>query len=150
MCNMVTMQTSLPAFVEDPALASASAKPLSLPMVIRAIAPVSAMPLSLPVLVEEPAMATASAQPLMGRPAVRSQASSEKYLPRADGASFQFQSEAFRLSTQAKISELILTAAASTETCSGTNALLAKKALKFRRVLERSPFASAIVTAVQC
>ncbi|KAK1929916.1 hypothetical protein P3T76_014591 [Phytophthora citrophthora] len=126
MCNMVTMVTSLPAFVEDPALASAPPKPLSLPLVVSAIAPAAVNPLSLPIFVEEPVK---TAKSLKTSPAVRCQPSSEKYLPRADGASLQFQNEAFRLRTQAKISELVLAA-----TCSGTNALLAKKALKYRRV----------------
>ncbi|KAG1691355.1 hypothetical protein DVH05_027017 [Phytophthora capsici] len=130
------MQTSLPAFVEDPALSSASPKLLSLPMVIPATTLVSVKPLSLPTVVEESAKVTDSVQPLMASP------ESEKYLPRADGVSFQFQSEAFRLRIQAKISELMLSA--STETCNGTNALLAKKTLKYRRVLERRPFASAV------
>ncbi|KAG2763985.1 hypothetical protein JG687_00012821 [Phytophthora cactorum] len=113
MCNMVTMQTSLPSFVQDPATVSVSAKLLSLSTL---------------------------------NIAVQRQHSSERYLHQADGVSFQ--SEAFRLRTQTKISELVRTATASTEGCSSTNALLAKKALKYRRVLERHQFASA--AAVLC
>ncbi|KAG2763984.1 hypothetical protein PC129_g14599 [Phytophthora cactorum] len=112
MCNMVTMQTFLPSFVQDPATVSVSAKLLSLSTL---------------------------------NIAVQRQHSSERYLHQADGVSFQ--SEAFRLRTQTKISELVRTATASTEGCSSTNALLAKKALKYRRVLERHQFASAATTA---
>ncbi|KAG1693795.1 hypothetical protein DVH05_022899 [Phytophthora capsici] len=135
MCKMLTMPTSVPAFVEDIALASASPKLLFLPMVITGTTQVSVKPLSLPTVVEESAKVPDTVQ--MSRP------SSEKYVPRADGVLFQFQSEAFRLRIQVKISELMLTAA-STETCNSTNALLAKKTLKYRRVLERRPFASAV------
>ncbi|KAH7479914.1 hypothetical protein PRIC1_008536 [Phytophthora ramorum] len=113
MCNMMTMQSSLPPFVEDPACKSVSAKPLPLP-VLR-IAGRRSLPLS-----------------------------SERFLPHPSGVSFE--NEVFRLRTQAKISELVRTATTS-EVCS-TNALLAKKALKYRRVLERQPFARS--AAVQC
>ncbi|ETI33484.1 hypothetical protein F441_19692 [Phytophthora nicotianae CJ01A1] len=111
MCNMVTMQTALPSFVEDPATVSASGKLLSLPTL---------------------------------NISVQRERSSERYSQRANGVSFQ--SEAFRLRTQAKISELVRTATASTDICSNTNALLAKKALKYRRVLERRQLANAAVT----
>ncbi|EGZ27433.1 hypothetical protein PHYSODRAFT_308701 [Phytophthora sojae] len=118
MCNMMMVQHALPSFVEDPASERASTKPVSLPM--------------LNVALRRQLTATISGP--------------ERYSRRADGVSFQ--SEAFRLRTQAKISELVRTAtAASTDDCS-TNALLAKKALKYRRVLERRPLATA--TAVQC
>ncbi|KAG7384267.1 hypothetical protein PHYPSEUDO_002796 [Phytophthora pseudosyringae] len=110
MCNMVTVLSGLPSFVEDPALTrAASAKLLLLPT---------------------------------PHTAAQRQLSSERYLPCADGVSFQ--SEAFQLRMQANISELVRTAtAASTGVCSSTNALLATKALKYRRVLERRSFAGA-------
>ncbi|KAG6579743.1 uncharacterized protein IUM83_19899 [Phytophthora cinnamomi] len=105
-------------FVEDPASKCASTKPLRLPVLNVA-----------------------------ARRQLSATAASERYSRRADGVSFQ--NEVFRLRTQAKISELVHLAAtaASTDVCS-TNALLAKKALKYRRVLERRPFTTA--TAVQC
>lgn len=66
----------------------------------------------------------------------------EQYAQQTEGV--LFKSEAFRLRNEAKISELVRIATASSEACE-TNALLARKALKYRRVFERHP---AVVTAV--
>uniref|UniRef100_M4BYK3 Uncharacterized protein n=1 Tax=Hyaloperonospora arabidopsidis (strain Emoy2) TaxID=559515 RepID=M4BYK3_HYAAE len=70
---------------------------------------------------------------------------SERYQLRPSGVSFQ--SEAFRLRTQAKVLELVRTAGTSPDVFS-TNALLARRALKYRRVLERQSVYSA--TAMSC
>jgi hypothetical protein len=111
------------------------------------------IPSRLPAFVEDPALSPLSAKPLSlptlrVAPATerRQQLSSERFARRPSGVSFE--NEAFRLRTQANISELVRTAATSEE-CSSTNALLAKKALKYRRVLERCSFTGA-GTAVSC
>ncbi|KAF4041200.1 hypothetical protein GN244_ATG06547 [Phytophthora infestans] len=96
---------------------------------------------ALPLFQGDPATMSVSAKLLSL--SVLSIPTSERYFQQPDGVSFQ--SETFRLRTQAKISELVRTANAATKTCSSTNALLAKKALKFRRVLERRPFGNAAV-----
>ncbi|KAE9022478.1 hypothetical protein PF010_g6080 [Phytophthora fragariae] len=115
MCNMMMVQHSMPSFVEDPASERAPTKATTLPMLS---------------IAARRQLSTTVTGP-------------QRYSRRADGVSFQ--SEAFRLRTQTKISELVRTA--SIEVCS-TNALLAKKALKYRRVLERTQLAT--VTTVQC
>ena len=72
---------------------------------------------------------------------------SERYQLRPSGVSFQ--SASFRRRTQEKIHELIRTAAAASppDVCSA-NALLARRTLKYRRVLERQSVYSA--TSMPC
>uniref|UniRef100_A0AAV1VNC8 Uncharacterized protein n=1 Tax=Peronospora matthiolae TaxID=2874970 RepID=A0AAV1VNC8_9STRA len=69
----------------------------------------------------------------------------ERYQSRPSGVFFH--SQAFRLRTQANVLELVRTAGTSIDVCS-TNALLARRALKYRRVLERQSVYSA--TAISC
>ncbi|POM64534.1 Hypothetical protein PHPALM_19919 [Phytophthora palmivora] len=106
----------------------------------------ASMLISLPSFVVDPATVSASTKPIplpditiaSGR-----KHSTEQFVRSSHGVSFQ--SEAFRLRTQLKISELARTAAASSDECN-TNALLARKALKYRRVL--GPLVN--VASVQC
>ncbi|POM65263.1 Hypothetical protein PHPALM_19047 [Phytophthora palmivora] len=108
----------------------------------------ASMQISLPSFVVDPATVSASTKPI-SLPDITiascRQHSTEWFVLSSHGVSFQ--SEAFHLRTQLKISELVRTAAASSDECS-TNALLARKALKYRRVLGRCPLVN--VASVQC
>ncbi|RLN97431.1 hypothetical protein BBJ28_00024507 [Nothophytophthora sp. Chile5] len=115
MCNMTAL-TRLPAFVSDPAVVSAAA------------------PSKLWATPSTELKETVQARSAPVRRQV-SPTAGERFVRLPCGVAFQ--NEAFRLRTQAKISELEVAAAEASTAASSTNALLAKKALRYRRVTER-------------